>query len=76
MKRVYCDFPRCKQEAWKEQLDVCWGYRTSSESSFKKVKYKPFEKPTLEKRDLCKKHFKIWCKVIYEGFFGRVRIRS
>lgn len=73
MKRTYCDFPKCKEEAWTEQVDVCWSYRTSSESGSEIEKYKPFEKPILEKRDLCKRHFKVWCRAIYEAFFGKVR---
>ena len=73
MKKVYCDIRNCGEEAVVEQVDVCFGYRTSEESANIKKIFKPFEKPTMSKGDLCKKHYRKWCKVIYEAFYGKAK---
>lgn len=66
MKKYYCDIPNCNEEAWERDLDVCNGYKLSSESRDGTIEYKPFEKPHLEKVDLCEKHFTEWCKLTYQ----------
>ena len=70
MKKIFCDVPNCKEKAHKEDLITCRGYLTST-SSIKhfSIEYLPFESPKLEKMDLCKKHFRMWCKSTYELFF-------
>lgn len=67
MVKIYkCDVPDCNEEAHKLDIDVCSGYYTSNKSpNCQKIKYEPFERPTIEKRDLCKEHFKLWCKATY-----------
>jgi hypothetical protein len=73
MIKRYCDVRGCKNESWKEQIDVCCGWLQSTKDSNKTEEFQPFEKPNLIKKDLCEKHFKIWCKATYEAFYGEVK---
>ena len=74
MKKIYCDVLGCNEEAYKEQLDCCSGWTESITSSFLNTeKFKPFEKPIISKKDLCEKHFKLWCKSTYEAFYHKTK---
>ena len=63
MKMIFCDVKGCKEEAFYE-IDVCIGWLESSNNTV----YKPFEKPTIRKRDLCSDHYKQWCIATYNAF--------
>lgn len=67
MKQYICDISNCEKEAIRYNIDVCNGYMSSS-GVYKsnKTTYEPFEKPSVQKYDLCKEHFKEWCKATYE----------
>jgi len=65
MIKTFCDIPNCKREA-RNNVDFCSGFTTSCGSK----KFKPFEKSIVIKKDLCDTHYKKWCKVIYDAFFG------
>lgn len=72
MKRHYCDIEGCKEEAYNLEVQMCVGYKESTEQSGKeKIVYKPFEIPHIAKKDLCNKHFKKWCETTYNTFWGK-----
>lgn len=68
--KIKCDIKGCKNKAAHEQIDCCTGWlEETSGSNIPTTKYKPFEKPTFGKKDLCEKHFKIWCEATYKAFY-------
>ncbi len=70
MKKIFCDINGCKNEAYSFQsVDVCCGYKLSSEGGGVNEKYKAFEKPTIKKMDLCDKHYKKWLRATYLAFW-------
>lgn len=68
MKKYTCDINGCEEEAIRHDIDVCNGYMASSGvyKSEKITTYEPFEKPSIQKYDLCEKHFRQWCKATYD----------
>lgn len=64
-----CDIRGCEERAVKEQVDMCTGYSDYYGTFEETTQYEPFEKPSVGKRDLCKKHFKIWCEATYTAFY-------
>jgi hypothetical protein len=74
MKRHYCDIEGCKEEAYNLEVQVCSGYKQSTESTGEpKIVYKPFEVPRVSMKDLCNKHFEKWCRATYKCFWGKVK---
>jgi hypothetical protein len=74
MKKTFCDVKGCEEEAEKE-VDVCTGWLVSRDSrilTIPKEEFKPFERPTVRKRDLCSKHLREWCKATYESLYGKI----
>ena len=73
MKKTFCDIDGCGEEAYVEDVDVCIGWIDwSKDASKKRTTFKPFDKPAKRKKDLCEKHYKIWCRATYEAFHGKV----
>lgn len=64
MKLILCDAPDCKEDAY-YRVKTCRGYKKSTGD----ITYECFEKPTLGKMDLCKKHYRQWCEATYKVFF-------
>lgn len=65
VKKHFCDIPNCKEEAVRLDIDMCTGYTLGTQNEDRSFKYEPFERPEVVKCDLCKKHFKAWCKATY-----------
>jgi len=70
-----CDIEGCNEPVHSKgkQIDFCTGYINYTESSFNgRTNYEPFERPNINKRDLCENHLRIWCKAVHDAFFGKV----
>jgi hypothetical protein len=66
----FCDIEGCKQEASNLDVQMCSGWKVSSQNSFGvEISYGVFEKPIIIKKDLCDKHFKEWCRATYNTFW-------
>jgi len=66
-----CDVQGCD---WKSTWDIftvktCRGYADRINSE----KIRPFDRPNIEKMDLCREHYILWCKTTYELFYGEVK---
>jgi hypothetical protein len=64
MKKTYCDVKGCGEEAFNE-VDSCMGWLDSSGNEH----FKPFQKPTVRKIDLCFFHYRVWCEATYSAFY-------
>ena len=65
MKMTFCDIMGCKEEAFHE-VDVCMGYTQSMIGGGTDIKYEPYERSQVLKRDLCTKHYRKWCESTYK----------
>lgn len=72
VEKRFCDIAGCNEETWREKVDVCIGWLEATEYGGKRTNFKPFEHPDVVKRDLCDKHYRMWCRATYEIFHGKV----
>lgn len=68
--KKFCDVEGCDEEAF-ESVDVCYGWLESQQREGEpEKKFERFEQPDVGKRDLCFKHYKLWCAATYTVIQG------
>lgn len=64
MKKYICDMLGCNENAVRDNITICDGYTTVIGDTT----YKPFERSSIKRVDLCREHFKEWCKLTYSMY--------
>lgn len=71
MKIYKCDIRGCTEDAFRNDVDICSGYKMQTESQYGTTVYKPFEVPSFRKVDLCRRHLRQWCELTYQLYNGK-----